>query len=190
MFEKDSYFPIFLTLKNKKVLLLGAGKVATHKLSKLLDFTKDITIVAKDFSQDILELIKKHSLNSYKKEYEDSDLDGYEIVIVAVDDIKLQKRVYFASRDKRVFVNSVDVKEYCDFIFGSYIKKDELVLSISTSGTAPSIAKYLKIFLEKTLPKNLSIFLKDMKKLRDNLPKGKERMKLLDKRAKEYFDLF
>lgn len=185
--KSESYFPIYLNLKNKKVLLVGGGKIATDKLQKLLDFTTDIKIIAKDFSLEILSLIKEYGLEFEKREYHDGDIDGFEIVVVAVDSLRVQKEIFLESRQKRVFVNSVDSKEYCDFIFGSYIKEDELVISISTSGTSPSVAKYLKRFLKKALPKDLSSFLRKVKQIRDTMPKGAKRMKVLDEECQEYF---
>jgi len=186
--QTKSYFPAFLTLQDRKILLVGGGKIASDKLSKLLDFTLDIKIIAKNLSQEIKKYIKKYNLEYELREYREGDIDSFDIVIVAVDDIILQKNIYFESRDKKIFVNSVDSREFCDFIFGSYIKKDDLIISISTSGSSPSVSKYLKIFLEKALPKNLSSFLKEIKSLRESLPKGKDRMTLLDRKTKEFFD--
>jgi len=189
MSRQDSFFPIFLRLEDKKILIVGGGKIAKDKLSKCLDFSCDIKLIAKDFSDEILELIVKNSLTYEVKEFEDKDVDNFDIVIVAVDDINVQKHIYMLCRDRKTLVNSVDSREYCDFIFGSYIKKDELVVAISTSGVSPAFSKYLRRFLEKTLPKNIESFLKEMKLLREKLPKGKERMELLEKKCKKFFDL-
>ena len=188
MSSQNSYFPAFLTLNDKKILLVGGGKIANDKLSKLLDFTDDIKLISKDFCDDIVQKIQSYDLEHEKRGYQKGDIKGFDIVIVAVDEIEVQKSIYIESRDTRALVNSVDSKRYCDFIFGSYIKEGDLVISISTSGSLPSLSKYLRIFLEKTLPKNLSSFLKEMKHLRESLPKGKERMKLLDKKTKDFFE--
>ncbi len=82
----------------------------------------------------------------------------------------------------------MDSVDYCDFIFPSYIKKDDLTIAISTSGASPALAKHLRIYLSKLIPSSISAFLNEMKKLRKTLPKGKERMKMLDKKAKRYFE--
>jgi len=189
MSSQNSYFPAFLSFSNKKILIIGGGKIANDKLSKLLDFTENIKLISKEFTTQIKSKIKQYNLEYEIRDYQKGDILGFDIIIVAVDDIDLQKTIYHESRDTRALINSVDNKEYCDFIFGSYIKKDDLIISISTSGNSPSLAKYLKIFLEKSLPDNILDFLKQLKMLRKSLPKGKERMQLLDKRVKEFFDL-
>ena len=182
------YFPIYLKLDNKKILIVGGGKIAAHKINKLLDFTKDITIIAPHIIPKTMQLIQTNSLQVFKRRYKKGDIDTFNIVIVAVDDIEVQKEVYAECRQKGILCNSVDSMEYCDFIFPSYTKKGALTIAYSTSGTSPSFAKYLRCAIERLLPDSIVEFLSNMQRLRQELPKGKERMELLDKRAKEYID--
>lgn len=176
-----------MKLDSKNILIIGAGKIAQDKLKHLLDFTKDITILADKISEDMILLAKRYDLELIEKKYEDGDIDRFDIVIVAIDDIQKQKEIYLEAKEKKILCNTVDVIEYCDFIFPSYIKDGDLTISVSTSGASPAAAKYLRRFLENCLPDGISKFLKEMKELRSKLPKGKERMVLLDKKAKEFF---
>ncbi len=187
MQSPNSYFPFFVSLKNRKVLIIGGGKIAYHKLKKLLDFTNNIKLISLEYSFDMLELIKKYSLEYEQREYIKEDLVGIDFVIVAVDDRFVHKRVYDDSRELNIFVNSVDNQKFCDFIFPSIVKEKNLTIAISTNGASPSISKYLKEYLIQKLPKNLNTFIDEMKDLRETLPKGKERMKLLEQKVKEFF---
>jgi len=54
-----SYFPAFLKLTDKKILIVGGGKIAFEKLAHLLDFTTDITVVAPQLNQDMQSHIEK-----------------------------------------------------------------------------------------------------------------------------------
>ena len=182
-------FPLFLNLENRKVLIVGGGKIANDKLEKLLNFTDNITIIAPKILPQIIEQSLKNNLTMHKKNYEKGDIGGFDIVIVATDNIQLQKKIWEESRGKGIFVNSVDLPEYCDFFFGSFIKEGDLTIAISTSGASPAVSKYLKRYIQTLIPKNLSQFLKEMKSLRKSLPKGKERMKILNQKAKEFFNL-
>ena len=89
MSEKStaSYFPAFLKLESKRVLLVGGGNIAYEKLSKLLDFTDKITIIAPQISQKMASLITQWKLDSHTREYQKGDIEGCDIVVVAVDDI-------------------------------------------------------------------------------------------------------
>ena len=183
----SSYFPMFLNLEDKEILIVGGGKIAFDKLEKLLNFTKNITIIATQFSHDMHNMALKNSLKMQKREYKSGDLKGFDIAIIAVDDINLQKRIWEESRELKTLVNCVDLPKYCDFFFGSFINEGDLTIAISTSGSSPAVAKYLKKYLKAILPKNLNQFIDEMKSIRNRLPKGKERMKMLDKKAKEFF---
>ncbi len=181
-----AYFPAFLKLDNKKILIVGGGYIAYEKLDHLLDFTKDISVVALDLSEEMSSRIKKENLHFEKRAYNVGDIKDFAVVIVAVDDIPLQSEIFQESKQYNCLCNSVDSVDYCDFIFPSYIKKDDLTIAISTSGASPAMAKHLKLYLRELIPDGISDFLKEMKELRSTIPKGKERMKMLDEKAKNY----
>ena len=169
-----AYFPAFIKLDNLNILIVGGGKIATEKLEHLLDFTSNIEIIAQHINNDMQKLIDGNNLKSNIKKYQKSDIDSFGIIIVAVDDIPLQKEIFDEAKLlPNTLVNSVDSTDYCDFIFPSYIKKDDLTIAVSTSGSSPAMAKYLRKFLENLIPNSIGEFLKQMKGYRKTMPKGK-----------------
>ncbi len=185
-----AYFPAFVKLDNKKILIVGGGKIAYEKLGHLLDFTPSISLIAKEFCDDIISVIEDNTLEYDQRAYRTGDIKGFDIIIIAVDNLSLQAEIYGESRQYRSLCNAVDSVDYCDFIFPSYIKKGDLTLAISTSGASPALAKQLRIYLQKIIPDSITEFLSEMKSLRKNLPKGKERMLLLEEKAKKYVERF
>ena len=181
-----SYFPAFLRFDDKKILIIGGGKIANEKLDHLLDFSTNITIIAKEINSNIEMLIDKHFLKSFKKAYETDDLKGYDIVIVAIDDIVLQEEIYTQTRSLNLLCNCVDLPHCCDFIFPSYIKKGDLTIAVSTSGASPAMAKQLRIYLSELVPDSIVDFLQQMRQYRKTMPKGIERMRFLEEKAKNY----
>ena len=183
-----SYFPAFIKFDNINLLIIGGGNIASEKVGHLLDFTSNITVLSPKLSKEMENYIKNNNIKYIEKYYHENDIDGFDIVIIAVDDIKLQAKIYKEAKRKHILCNAVDSVDYCDFIFPSYIKKGDLTIAISTSGASPAVAKHLRIFLEKLIPNSIVDFLKEMKLLRKTMPKGKERMEFLDKKAREYFE--
>jgi precorrin-2 dehydrogenase/sirohydrochlorin ferrochelatase len=183
-----SYFPAFLQLTNKKILIVGGGAVAYEKLIHLLDFTEDIFIIAQEFTDEMLQTVQDKNLSFEQRAYKSADIKEFAIVVVAVDNISLQAEIFEESKHYNCLCNAVDSTAYCDFIFPSYIKKGDLTVAVSTSGASPAMAKYLRIFLQKMIPESIVVFLQEMKQLRKTLPKGKERMKMLDEKAKNYVE--
>jgi precorrin-2 dehydrogenase/sirohydrochlorin ferrochelatase len=178
---------MFMDMKNLKVLVIGAGTIATEKLEKLTDFTTAITVIALRVEEEAHILIEEHQLTLEQRAYKKGDIEGFDIVIVATDTVDMHKEIYEESRGSRVLVNSVDNTEYCDFIFPSYVKKDDLTIAFSTGGASPAFAKQIRQHFEKTIPQNVGAFLSKMRSLRVTMPKGKERMRHFDTLVEEYF---
>ncbi len=183
-----AYFPAFLKFDDKKILIVGGGNVALEKLEHLLDFTHNITLIASNFNEASMLLIQQYNLTFYVKNYEKGDIKGFDIVIAAIDNFQLQEEIYLETRNYPCLCNCVDLQKYCDFIFPSYVKKGDLTIAISTGGASPAMAKQLRIYLSKLIPSGVVEFLQEMKNFRKTLPKGKERMEFLDKKAKEYIN--
>jgi len=182
------YFPAFLQLNDKKVLLIGGGNIALEKLERLLDFTNELKVIALELSPSMQALVDKRDLEYEVRAYEKGDIKEFSIVIIAVDDIALQAEIFEESKEYKCLCNAVDSVDYCDFIFPSYVKEDDLTIAISTSGASPAFAKHFKRYIKSLIPSGMSAFLQEMKVLRQSVPKGKERMKMLDKKAQEYIE--
>ena len=182
-----SFFPMFMDMSELKVLVVGGGFIATEKLEKLVDFTTEITVITVEVSSEANQIIDEYGLTLHKRVYERGDIEGFDIVIVATDTVTLHKSIYEESRGSRILVNSVDNTDYCDFIFPSYVKKDDLTIAFSTGGASPAFAKYIRRHFEKIIPESVGEFLQKMKALRSTMPKGKERMQYFDGLVEEYF---
>jgi precorrin-2 dehydrogenase/sirohydrochlorin ferrochelatase len=182
-----AYFPAFIKLDNINILVVGGGNIASEKLKHLLDFTTNIKIIAPQFSQQIKEMIKNNNLLYENRIYKKTDIDNFGIIVVAVDNISLQEEIYNEAKLlPKCLVNSVDSVKYCDFIFPSYIKKDDLTIAVSTSGSSPAMAKHLRKYLQNLIPNSIGNFLKEMKNYRKTMPKGNERMEFLNKKVEQY----
>ena len=182
-----AYFPAFIKLDHIDILIVGGGHIASEKLEHLLDFTNKIKIIAPTLNNEMKKMIDCNNLTYENRVYKKTDIDNFGIIIVAVDDILLQEEIFNEAKLlPNCLVNSVDSVNYCDFIFPSYIKKDDLTIAVSTSGSSPAVAKHLRIYLQNLIPDSIGKFLKKMKEYRKTIPKGKKRMEFLDKKAQEY----
>jgi len=184
-------FPMFVDLKNKNVLVVGGGTVAQRKIEKLIPFKPKIEVVAKNINRDIKKLAKDYAgiiLN--ERAFDFLDLKNKDIVIVAVDDISLQKEIYEECIKRKIPVNSVDSPDYCSFIFPALVVKGELVIGISTSGTVPGLSAKVRKHIEKCLPENIEEILNELKHIRETLPKGEERQRVILQKVEELFEKF
>ena len=182
-----AYFPAFIKLDNLKILIIGGGNIACEKCDHLLDFTKNIEVIALDCNAQMKKLIDDNNLKYSQRGYKEGDVKDFNIIITAIDDIQLQKEIFFETKQyPNCQCNSVDSPKYCDFIFPSYIKKGDLTIAVSTSGSSPALAKHLRKHLQRLIPDSIVDFLIEMKGYRSSMKKGKERMEFLDKKTIDY----
>ena len=99
-----AYFPFYIDIENKKILVVGGGTVALRKIEKLTPFSPDITVVA----PKICEEIKVLNVKIIDRRFCDSDLDGAFCVVSATDDETLNGRIFQLCNEKNILVNTVD----------------------------------------------------------------------------------
>lgn len=143
--------PIFVSLINKPVLVVGGGDVALRKVQTLVKAQAQVFVVAHDICQDIRE-INADNLHLSVQSYEPELLVDKWLVIAATDDEALNDKVHLDALAQKIFVNVVDDPARCHFITPAIIDRSPLVFAISSGGEAPVLARLWKETLEKQIP--------------------------------------
>ena len=136
-----AFFPFFIDISDKKLLIVGGGRVALRKTEKLLPFGARITVTAPEICEGFLRL---NDVELLRKKFDDSDTDGAFAVIAATDDRALNSRIYRLCGERNILVNTVDDPENCGFYFPALVCSESLTVGISTGGTSPIFARYIK----------------------------------------------
>src|SRR6266536_532913 len=134
------YFPAFLDLVRRRVVVVGGGQVATTKVSALLPCQPAPLLV-----------VAPHA-SAFIREHQASDLDGAEYVFAATDDRALNARVAADARARKIPVLAVDDVPNCDFIAPAIVRRGDVVIAISTGGRSPATARRVREHLDRTLP--------------------------------------
>lgn len=135
-----AYFPFYIDIEKKDILVVGGGAVALRKVEKLLPFNPVITVVSPEICNEIVKL----GVKTVKRVFADSDLDGVFCVISATNNSQVNEHIYRLCSEKNIPVNTVDDKEKCTFIFPALVKENGVTAGITTSGKSPVYAKYIK----------------------------------------------
>jgi len=170
--DNNRLFPVFLKLEQLSLLIVGGGKVALEKLHAVLSNAPAtrIRIVGKVISEELAAEAALHDhITVVEKPYESSDLDGADIVIVAVNDIPAATRIKEDTRRAGLLVNVADKPELCDFYLSSVVRKGHLKIAISTNGKSPTIAKRLKEEIGSMIPDEMDDVLENMQTIRQRL---------------------
>lgn len=149
------YFPVFLDLKGKRVLVSGGGETAVAKLRLLLKTEASVTVFSGSPHPKILEWAKDRRVRLARRPVQPEDMDGAFAAYAASDDDGEGRRVSGMARASGVLVNAVDNPARCDFITPAIVDRDPVVVAIGTEGTAPVLARKIKAMLEESLSPRL-----------------------------------
>ena len=161
-----AYFPFFIDLHEKKGLVVGGGRVAARKIHALLPYGPRLTVCAPSL---LPELEALPGLMLRREPFSPALLEGVCFVIAATDDREVNRRIAHLCRDSHTPINVADPGEESTFLFPSLVRRGPLSIGISTSGTSPSAAHYLKEQIEGLLPANLEPILGWMDEMRENV---------------------
>jgi precorrin-2 dehydrogenase / sirohydrochlorin ferrochelatase len=141
------YYPIFLDLAGKPVVVVGAGKVALRKARGLLEAGARVTVVAPRLEPEFARLPVKLR----RRRFRASDLRGAALVFAATDDRRANRAVALAARRLRIPANIADSRAECDFIVPARITRGHLQIAVSTGGDSPRLAAALRSKIEENL---------------------------------------
>lgn len=154
-----AYFPFLTDISEKRCLVVGGGRIAFQKVKILLDFGVKIRVVAEEISGEIRALEKERMpghttfpIEIWERNFEKADILGMDFVIAATDNEDLNHAVSKLCRENRIPVNAVDKKEDCDFIFPALIRKGDILVAVSTGGSSPAAAAFLKKRISGCIP--------------------------------------
>ncbi len=175
-----AYFPFFVDIGGKNGLIAGGGRIALHKLQKLLPYGAKLKIVAPEVSEAMEQTALENDICVIKRAFEPSDLNEMFFVIAASDDAKVNAEIGRLCRERGILVNVVDDKEACSFLFPSLVKEGNLSIGISTEGTSPEVAAELRSRVVSMIPADMDAILAYLGSLR---PLAKAHVKDTGRRA-------
>jgi precorrin-2 dehydrogenase/sirohydrochlorin ferrochelatase len=148
---RPGYYPVYLDLAGKSCLVLGGGAAAAAKATQLAEAGADVTVVAVDFEDDLVEMAGRREVRLLAHAFREDDLDGVFLAIDASGDDPQGMRVADAARRRRILVNVLDRVPLCDFIAPAVLRRGPLQVAVSTAGRSPFMASYVRGLLEQAL---------------------------------------
>src|SRR5207247_7385134 len=130
------YYPVFLDIAGKPVIVIGGGNIAHQKVVGLLKASAELTVVSPDLNQEMASLAAGGRFRHVERDYEPGDLEGYLLAFVATDDRSVNATVAAEGKERRVWVNAVDDPPYCDFIMPGIAQQGNLIVAVSKIGSA------------------------------------------------------
>lgn len=168
----NELYPIFLKAHQLNVLIVGGGFVGHEKLHFLLKSSPNaqVTLVAKAFNHDVLELTKdKTNVQLIQDAYHSKYLKNKQLIIGATNFEEVNHQIYHDAKQQNILVNIADTPDYCDFYLGGIVTKGNVKIAISTNGKSPTMAKRLRQFFEQVLPEDINELTENLNQYRKTL---------------------
>lgn len=172
-------YPIQLEIENMPCLVVGGGSVALRKVKSLVRAGARVTVISPALTGGLAELAETGSIRHIARGYEACDVDGYDLVICATDDVGINRQVAREARAFGVLVNVIDAPEEGNFTVPSSVDSGPLLLTISTGGISPAFSRMLRQELAETYGAVHGAFLTKLgvwrDEVKDILPTPQER---------------
>lgn len=164
-----TWYPVHIKLDGRECLVVGGGPVAARKARGLLVGGARVKVVAPQISPAMRELAKSGAIELIERDYEEADLDGVMLAVTATDAPDVNALVYAQGESAGVLVNSADDPENCRFILPAVIRRERVVVTVSTGGASPAMAAILKGRLEREIGEEWGVLTELMSEARDRL---------------------
>jgi siroheme synthase-like protein len=143
------YYPVFLEMKDRRCVVIGGGAVAERKVEGLAAVGANVTVISPSITDGLRELLERGVIRHVAREYQTGDRAGYDLVFVATDNPEINAVVSSEARSLRIWVNSADDPDHCDFILPGVIRRGDLAVAVSTSGVSPAVARAIREELDE-----------------------------------------
>ncbi len=122
------FLPISIRIRDRKILLIGGGKVASHKATILSRFTEQATVLAPEITDQIWKL----PFRVIQKAYEPADLEGFQLVYICTDDAVLNSQIKREAEKRGILASVCDAPKECDFISPAIFSSGNITIAVSS----------------------------------------------------------
>ena len=146
---KILYYTLAMNIRNQPVVVIGGGKVAEYKVTKLMPSCPNIIIISPDVTVGLRRLVSQGKLTWRSRNVRKTDLKNAFIAIAATSDKDVNAAVSRWAKEYRVLINVVDNPKLSDFISPATFHLSKTTVAVHTNGDDPVLSRDLKNFLKR-----------------------------------------
>ena len=148
-------YPAFLSLQGKVCAVVGGGTVAARKVRSLLATGASIVVISPQLHAELQALLSRSLIRAISSNYAVEHLDGAQLVFAATNHSEVNRCVAQDAHARGLWVNVADNPALSDFYVPATIHRSDLTVAISTGGSSPAFARYMREWLEQRLSEAL-----------------------------------
>ncbi len=126
--KTSAFFPLFVDMNGRKVLVVGGGNIAERRVKALASFGADITVI----SPETTEYIEHASLRLLKRKYKEGDIAAIApfLVIAATDERQVNRSIMTEAKNLNIHVSVADCREECTFYFPAIAESGDYIAGL------------------------------------------------------------
>lgn len=145
----NRYYPLMIDLTDRSCLVIGGGEVAARKIESLLESGARVVVISPQAVPLIVDWAERGMLDWRKETYVDQDVSGYTLVIAATNQPAVNLVAHQAVMKQGGWINIADRPDLCNFTMPSTVQRGKLLISVSTSGASPGLARKIRQAIEQ-----------------------------------------
>lgn len=171
------FYPVNLQINNRSCIVVGGGTVAERKVRSLLAAGACVSVLSPELTPKLSELAQAKKIIHIARVYEAGDVAGFFIVICATDNEEVNKRAAEEASRIGALVNVADAPELGNFSVPSQILRGDLLITVSTGGKSPALARVLSLELADRYGPEYGEYLDLVARVRVKMKKNKQSSK-------------
>ncbi|WP_165996723.1 NAD(P)-dependent oxidoreductase [Bacillus sp. Cs-700] len=138
-----SEYPVSLNLTEKRIVIVGGGRIALRKLKGLLGCGAILTVVSPEINEEIKNLENFNTITFVEREVRESDLQDAFFIIVATNSFEVNEFVINRARDHQL-INASHQADRGNVSLPATLKRGRLIISVFTGGASPLLARKIR----------------------------------------------
>ena len=139
------YFPIFVDVRQRPILVIGGGAVGLEKTTVLLRAeASNVTVISPQLAAGLQAQADAGHITHIPRAYAEGDMAGFEMVFIATADRSANATIRAEGRRRGIWVNAADDPANCDYILPSVVRQGPITIAISTGGGSPAMARRVR----------------------------------------------
>ncbi|MFC3117380.1 bifunctional precorrin-2 dehydrogenase/sirohydrochlorin ferrochelatase [Jhaorihella thermophila] len=126
------YLPIFLNIRDRRVVVDGGTTVAARRAERALDCGAQVVLFDPHPGDEVLALQNRDGLVIHHRVPDETDMDDCAVAWGASEDDARDTRLSEWCRARNIPCNIADRPDLCDFITPSIVDRSPIVVAIST----------------------------------------------------------
>ncbi len=146
-------YPVYLDLRDRRVLVVGAGEVAARKIERLVSAGAAVTVTA---PAAVPAIADRDDVRWQGRPYRRGEVAGYRLALACTGIPEVDAQVFADGEASGVWVNAADDIDNCSFILPAVARRGPLSVSVSTQGVSPALASWLRVRFQRELDEGVT----------------------------------